>query len=79
MGRTDWFLPSLKLPLAEGTIKQVPRAQFLKAKIANNEVHILEGQSSAMLNTFALANALVYVPADNQVSSGDDVEVHLLP
>ena len=56
------------------------RAQFLKAIYNNETVTILEGQSSSMLHTFALANALVYVPATkNEISIYEDIEVILLP
>jgi molybdopterin molybdotransferase len=60
--------------------KKGDRPQFLKATYSNGKVGILEGQSSAMLHTFALANALVYVPASqNEFSINDEVEVILLP
>lgn len=79
-GRNDYWLPSFQLPLAEqNSIRPLGRAQFLKAMVQNGFVQILEGQSSAMLNTFALANALVYVEANCEPKSADDlVEVHLL-
>ncbi len=80
-GRKDVCLPSFQLPLAEqNSIRPLGRAQFLKATVQSGSVEILEGQSSAMLNTFALANALVYVEANCEPkSAGDLVEVHLLP
>ena len=80
-GRDDVWLPSFQLPLAEqNSVRPLGRAQFLKATVRNGSVEILEGQSSAMLNTFALANALVYVEANCEPkSAGDLVEVHLLP
>ena len=80
-GRADYSLPTFQLPLAaQNSIKPLGRAQFLKAKVHNGLIQILEGQSSAMLNTFALANALVYVEANCEPkSAGDLVEVHLLP
>ncbi len=80
-GRKDLFLTTLRLPLAIGyTIRSLPRAQFLKAQINNGKVRILEGQSSAMLNTFALSNAQVYVRANTPiVKECELVEVHLLP
>lgn len=80
-GRKDERLPSFQLPLAEqNSIRPLGRSQFLKATVLNGSVEILEGQSSAMLNTFALANALVYVEANcDPKSAGDLVEVHLLP
>ncbi|MBN4047132.1 molybdopterin molybdotransferase MoeA [bacterium AH-315-P13] len=61
-------------------IKKGDRAQFLKAILKNGNVRLLEGQSSAMLHTFALANALVYVPETTfLIKKGDSVEVILLP
>ncbi|MDR6760079.1 molybdopterin molybdotransferase [Flavobacterium sp. 2755] len=37
---------------------------FLKAKYDETNVTVLDGQSSAMLNTFAVANSLLIVPED---------------
>ena len=69
-----------KFVLKNDYIKKGDRAHFLKAQINDNEVEILEGQSSAMLHTFAIANALVYIPSDqNGAKKGDLVETHLLP
>ena len=56
------------------------RAQFLKAFINKGEVKILEGQSSAMLNTFAVANALLYLPETTKnIQVGDSVSLILIP
>ncbi|MBL4587165.1 MAG: molybdopterin molybdotransferase MoeA [Flavobacteriales bacterium] len=80
MGRSDSFLTSLKLPISEGKIRSMGRAQFLKAKVENGQVSLLEGQSSAMLSSFAVANAQLYIPANTPaLTEGDVVEVHLLP
>ncbi len=55
-------------------------SQFLKAIFEDGKVTILEGQSSAMLKTFALSNALVLVPENKEeVCINDVVEVILLP
>ena len=55
-------------------IKKGDRAQFLKAHHKNGKVTILEGQSSAMLHTFATANVLVYTPWNiNEYAKGDTV------
>ncbi len=60
--------------------KKGDRAQFLKAVLKDGRVTILEGQGSAMLQTFALANALVYVPQEvNDILTNDTVEVICLP
>ncbi|MDA7762422.1 molybdopterin molybdotransferase MoeA [Crocinitomicaceae bacterium] len=54
------------------------RAQFLKADYQNGKVKILEGQSSSMLHSFAVSNALVYLSADkNKVEKGDIVQLIL--
>ncbi len=59
--------------------KKGDRAQFLKAIYKDGEVEILEGQNSSMLHTFALANALVYMPAElEQADKGDLLTVILL-
>ena len=61
-------------------IKKGDRPQFLKAIYKEGKVSILEGQSSAMLQTFAVANALVKMAGDlEQIRVNDKVEVLLLP
>lgn len=61
-------------------IKKGDRAQFLKAIFKDGNVTILEGQSSAMLQTFALANALVFISEkQDKIIKGDRLEVILLP
>jgi len=61
-------------------VKKGERAQFLKAIYKNNEVEILDGQSSSMLHTFALSNALVYLSeTEGSVKKNDKAEVILLP
>lgn len=60
--------------------KKGNRAQFLKAIYTNGEVAILDGQSSAMLQTFALANAFVYLSENlNKITIGDFVKVIHIP
>ena len=60
--------------------KKGDRAQFLKAIYNNDTVEILEGQNSSMIHTFALANALVYVPENlHEINIDDTVDVILLP
>ena len=79
-GNTNYSLVRTKAKSTLNYTKKGDRAQFLKAIYNNNEVTILEGQSSAMLQTFALANALVYVPADlYNININDNLEVICLP
>ena len=61
-------------------MKKGDRPQFLKAIYEEGKVAILEGQSSAMLQTFAVANALVKMPGDmEEIRINDTVEVFVLP
>ena len=69
----------LKKNLAHDFTVDNPRSQFLKASITDDEVMILSHQDSGMLNSFAHANALVYVAEGNyQLLKGDKVSVYLL-
>lgn len=76
---------ALELPriIAKSTsefIKNGDRPQFLKALYKGEKVSILEGQSSAMLQTFALSNALVLLPENvTKIDINDMLEVILLP
>lgn len=75
-GNTNYTANNIKAKSASQYYKKGDRAQFLKASLQNNKVSILEGQSSAMLQTFAVANALVYIPEDiNEIAIDDVVEV----
>ncbi|MCB0480253.1 MAG: molybdopterin molybdotransferase MoeA [Flavobacteriales bacterium] len=47
--------------------KKGSKSQFLKGLLHNGEVEILEGQSSNMMHTFAIANCLVYMEAEATV------------
>ncbi|MCF6295666.1 MAG: molybdopterin molybdotransferase MoeA [Flavobacteriaceae bacterium] len=79
-GNNNYSLAKITAKSTSEYIKKGDRAQFLKAIYKNHEVTILEGQSSAMLQTFALANALVYVSeALDYIKINDTVEIILLP
>ncbi|MBE9464990.1 gephyrin-like molybdotransferase Glp [Dyadobacter subterraneus] len=79
-GRNDNFLPSFKLPISHAYSFNGERDEFLKASVSNAQVTSLEGQESFALRSFAVANALIYLPVTQQnVYAGDLVEVHLLP
>ena len=71
--RTEW------LPLKNDFHKHGTRAMFLKAFASREGVEILEGQSSAMMHTYAISNALVYIPWDQEISkAGKEVLVYYL-
>ncbi|APY12622.1 molybdopterin molybdenumtransferase MoeA [Seonamhaeicola sp. S2-3] len=80
MGRAKLELPRIQATSKSNFIKRGDRPQFLKAIYTEGEVEILEGQNSSMLQTFAISNALVFVPAEvSEISINDTVETILLP
>jgi len=73
------YQQSVLMPIAHDYEIRNTRSQFLKADIANGEAEILSHQASSMLNSFSIANGLVYVPDGNyELKKGDKVEVYLL-
>lgn len=79
-GSKDVVLPKVMAKSASGFVKNGDRPQILKAIYQEGKVSILEGQSSAMLQTFAISNALVKMPEDlKQIDINDIIEVILLP
>jgi len=79
-GHENYALPIVTARSLSHCNTKGDRVQFLKAIYKNGTVEILEGQSSAMLHTFALSNALVRIPEVVDVVEKDDpVAVILLP
>lgn len=79
-GNTNFGLNRTKAMSISKYVKKGIRAEFLKAFYKDGKVEILTGQNSSMLHTFALANALVYVPESlGSFHINDKIEVLLLP
>ena len=79
-GRSDYFLRSITMPVERAYSFDGERDEFLKATATQNSVIPLDGQESFALRSFAIANAIIYLPSiQNNVEAGDLVEVHLLP
>ncbi len=78
-GKNASYKSSISKPLAHDYEVNNSRSQFLKAILVDDEVAILPHQDSSMLDSFALANALVFVPEGNyQLNKGTQVGVYLL-
>ncbi len=68
------------LVLKDDYIKKGDRAVFLKGRTTTENVEILNDQSSAMLNSFAIADCLVYFDENSDgAKSGDTVTAYMLP
>jgi len=73
-------LPKLNLPISSNYIKKEGRANFLKGITDFKTVTPLEGQDSDALQSFAVANCLIYAAIETSIiTKGEMVEVHLLP
>lgn len=80
LGRTEGFLRSTRLPIRTAYRFQGERDEFIKAYATDKEVVPLEGQESFVLRSFATANALIHLPAEQSVVEvGELVTVHWLP
>ncbi|MEZ5046117.1 MAG: molybdopterin molybdotransferase MoeA [Chitinophagaceae bacterium] len=75
MGFRQTELMHIKMPLLQALQKKVGLGQFLKAKIQPHGIEVLPHQESYKMNSFAIANALVYL-SENQsdVAQGDLVD-----
>ena len=79
-GCDELFLPQGKLPLKNDFEKNPKKGGFLKGKIHENEVEILDKQASSMMRSFAKADCLIYVPENQgEFKSGEMMEIHYLP
>lgn len=78
-GKAFEGLPQQKAKLTTDYTPKGTRALFLKANLNGNTVAIAPRQSSAMLDTFATANALIYIPDPTlEYAAGDEVTVYQL-
>jgi len=78
MGFEAIHLPEIKRKINTDFTNTSGKSLFLKAFYNDEKVTVLDNQSSAMLNTFAVANGLIYLPYDI-VNIEKGMEVAVLP
>lgn len=78
MGFETIHLPKIKRKINTDFTNTSGKSLFLKAFYNDEKVQILESQSSAMLNTFAVANGLIFLPYD-WVTIEKDQEIMIMP
>jgi molybdopterin molybdotransferase len=72
-------LPKLMMPLNRDYIKKPGRVNFLKGYTDFYSVTPLEGQGSDALQSFAMANCLIFISEQAvKIEEGEQVEIHLL-
>ena len=79
ISKKEYPLSQIKVKLTSAYIKKSSRSEFIKANVKNNQAEICSHQSSAMLLSFAKANALVFIDESvSEVSNKDDLDAYLL-
>ena len=71
-------LQRFSIPISHDFENKGDRPSFLKAKISNNEVEILDGQGSSMILSMAHGNALAFINAETSYKKGEKVECLLI-
>lgn len=78
MGFNAVHLNKIKRKITTPFQNTTGKSLFLKGFYDDESVTVLESQSSAMLNTFATANGLIYIPYDNELVT-ENQEVTVIP
>lgn len=71
-------LDKYSFPVAQDFENRSDRPSFLKAKVENGNVEILNGQSSSMIQSMALGNALAFIDAETSFKKGDPIDCYLI-
>lgn len=77
-GASETSLKRVSIPLAHSYETKSDRPVFLKAKIEDQSVSILNRQSSSMIHSMALGNALVFIDGPRHLQQGDLAECILI-
>jgi molybdopterin molybdotransferase len=76
LGFETIHLPKIKRKIVRSFENTTGKALFLKATFDDKTASISEGQSSAMLNTFAVANGFIFIPHDvTSIKKGAEVTI----
>lgn len=71
-------LQRIELPIRHDYVNGFNRPTFLKARIENGKVSVMDGQGSSMLWSMAMGNALVYLKEHTSVVAGERVSCLLI-
>ena len=77
-GSSQSGLPRYFFPVSADFENRGDRPSFLKAKVQDGKVEILNGQSSSMIQSMALGNALAFVDAETSLKKGDLIQCYMI-
>jgi molybdopterin molybdotransferase len=76
-GKATHYNRSKTISLAHDYSVRNTRSQFLKVSIVNDEASVLSHQNSSMLNTFSVANGLLYLSeGEYELEKGAKVDIY---
>ena len=79
MGFSNIHLSKNKVKITKEIKNTTGKSLFLKAKYENKKIKALDGQQSSMLKSFAMSNALIYIPHNKElVKKNEEVEYYKL-
>ena len=79
MGFSNIHLSKNKVKITKEIKNTTGKSLFLKAKYENKKIKVLDGQQSSMLKSFAMSNALIYIPHNKElVKKNEEVEYYKL-
>ncbi|TBW27158.1 gephyrin-like molybdotransferase Glp [Gramella sp. KN1008] len=71
-------LDHFSFPISHDFENRADRPSFLKARIQEGKVEILNAQSSSMIQSMALGNTLAFIDAETKLAQGDQIECFLI-
>ena len=79
MGHKHIHLTKNKVKVSKELLNTTGKSLFLKAMLEDGKIRVLDGQQSSMLKSFAMSNALIYIPHDKEsVKKNEEVECYKL-
>lgn len=73
------YFKKIKLPLENNYTKKTGLTCFVKAKITDNRVTILNNQESYLMNSYAMADCIIELEENKEhFNKGDLVELHMI-
>ena len=79
MGHKHIHLTKNKVKVSKELLNTTGKSLFLKASLEDGKIKVLDGQQSSMLKSFAMSNALIYIPHDKEsVKKNEEVEYYKL-
>ncbi|MCB7480156.1 gephyrin-like molybdotransferase Glp [Christiangramia sediminis] len=71
-------LEKYSFPISQNYENRSDRPSFLKAKVTDSKVEILNGQGSSMIQSMAQGNALAFIDAETLIKKGEPIDCYII-